>query len=126
MQGVDGEQATAQLVEINGVNNHVLIGRGPLVKKDVHITNQGQFAGNIDSTNSHVSVERQQQVLTPAQEDALRKLANTPEIQHALALDVSEEEKTTIVGGRLAKLAGVASDVATTFAAKLIAEMSKH
>lgn len=117
---------TISPVAVQGDGTTIVMKGDYIVKKDIKIDNTGQMATNIDSTNSSVSVDRQQQVVSAEQERALRLFVDRTEVQDALALPIAPEEKTSIVGSRLAKLAGVGLDVATSFAAKVVAETVKN
>jgi hypothetical protein len=97
-----------------------------IMEKKNEVNNYGQWAGNVDSPNSQASVERQQQVqITAAEEQSLREHLGDEEVQKVMALDLPAEEKTPILGRRLAQAAGVARDTATSFAAKFLAELVK-
>ena len=101
----------------------VFMGRNEVTKKNITINNQGQFAGNIDSSNSEVKVNNQQQALLPEQEHLLRDQMDRPEIKAVLLEPLPPEEKSVAIGSKLAKWTGYAVDVTTDFAAKFLAEM---
>ena len=112
---------TTSAVPVTNIYN----GKVENVAKKTEINNSGQWAGNVDSPNSTTNVERQQQVYTPAEEQAVRAHLDDPQVREALALDLPAEEKAPLVGGRLARIANVGKDIATDVAAKVIAEMAK-
>jgi len=93
----------------------------------IRITNQGQIVGNIGGRGGRVRVGQQQQAKLGSKADQLlRSHLNAPEVQQALALPVSQEEKAQIAGNRLAKLAKVSIDVSVAFVSKFLAEMAKQ
>ena len=94
-------------------------------KRETNITNNGQFAGNVSSSNSEVNFDKQQQVVGAEHDQLLRTFMDKPQIQEVINLPIEPEEKTSLMGTRLAKLANVGVDVATTFAAKFLAESIK-
>jgi hypothetical protein len=96
-----------------------------LVERRIEINNSGQFAGNIDSTDSEVNLERQQQIVPLDQEGIMRDSWEHASVQEALKLPIPDDEKANIAGSRLAKITGVGIDLATSFASKLIAEIAK-
>jgi hypothetical protein len=109
---------------VYGDNTQVFVGRNRVTnEKKIQINNFGQFAGNIDSSNSEVQVDRQQQVVLADQERLLREAIDDPDVQEVLAQSLPLEEKSRALGKKLARMTGYAVDVTTDFAAKFLAEM---
>ncbi len=93
----------------------------------IEIRNKGQIAGTIGGRGGRVRIGQQQQAnLDPKSEELLRSHLGAPEVQEALALPVSTEEKAQIAGGRLAKIAKVGADIGVDFMSKFLAEMAKQ
>lgn len=125
LQGCQVVPSSADIpaVHVSGNFAQINVGGGDMVRKKVEINNHGQFAGNVDSSGSQVVINNQQQALLASQERELRDHVQDAEIQGALALPLPDDEKACIVGKKLSKITGIAVDVATDFAAKLLAEL---
>lgn len=122
---VPGLEGPVSETHIYGDRAQVLIGRNEVTSKKITINNRGQFAGNIDSSNSEVKIGSQQQALLADQQRLLEDQMDRPEIKAIVLEPTPAEEKRRAIGSKLNEWTGIALDVTTDFAAKFLAEIVK-